>query len=229
METVLKQKQIIVNEETLKVTQLLNNITQKNIIASEAQKSAGEKKAQLDIDSVKIEEQQREADVLLKAAIPILKEAEAALNLIKKDDLVGMKALANPPLPVKMVGKCVMILRPIGNENEGDDWGGARIMMNDPAKLMERLKSFPERISEVKANQIKKIEAIKNDQNNRLGEIDKISVAATGLLGWVNSTIKLYNVNKDVEPMKLRVKEMTERSEKAAKELKETEELLLNL
>jgi hypothetical protein len=94
------------------------------------------------------------------------------VSLIRKEDLVNMKALANPPIPVKMVSKCIMILKPIGNENEADDWGGARIMMSDPGKLLTKLKEFPDKIGDVKSSQIQKIERIVKDPANKFADMD---------------------------------------------------------
>jgi dynein heavy chain len=41
--------------------------------------------------------------------------------------------------------------------------------------------------------------------DNRLDEIMTISKAAGNLLTWVKSTVNLYEVNKKVEPLKLRL------------------------
>jgi len=40
------------------------------------------------------------------------------------------------------------------------------------------------------------------------------------MLGWVNSTVKLFYVYRDVEPLKAKVKDMQDRSDKATRELK---------
>jgi hypothetical protein len=53
-----------------------------------------------------------------------------------------MKALNNPPAPVKAVATCLQILRPNGNENENDGWIGAKIMLGDPGKLITNLREF---------------------------------------------------------------------------------------
>lgn len=78
-------------------------ISEKKEIAEKAQNSATEKKKKLDIETIQINESKEKADKILQEAIPILEEAQASLNKIKKEELVNMKALANPPLPVKAV------------------------------------------------------------------------------------------------------------------------------
>lgn len=61
-----------------------------------------------------------------------------------------MKALANPPAPVKAVAQCLQILRPNGNESESDGWNGAKIMLNDPGKLINNLREYGNSINKVK-------------------------------------------------------------------------------
>lgn len=52
------------------------------------------------MENVEIEKQQKEADEILKAAIPILEEAAQALLVIKPEDLQMIKSYTNPPKPV---------------------------------------------------------------------------------------------------------------------------------
>ena len=82
-----------------------------------------------------------------------------------------MKALNNPPDPVRAVGQCLMIFKPIGNENEADGWNGARIMLGDPTKLINSLKNYGDKIAKVTGAQIAKLRKIMDDPKNRLGEI----------------------------------------------------------
>jgi len=51
----------------------------------------------------------------------------------------------------------------------------------------------------------------------------KKSVAAGGLYAWCIATLKCYDINKEVEPKKLKAKQMRAAKEKGEKELAETE------
>lgn len=51
----------------------------------------------------------------------------------------------------------------------------------------------------------------------------KVSTAAAGMFGWVQATLKLYEINKTVEPLKKNVEEMTKNLKLSKKELQETE------
>ena len=75
-------------------------------------------------------------------------------------------------------------------------------MMNIPTKLLEQLQNYGTKIGKVTRNQIEKIKGIMKDPENRLDEIKKISLAASGLYTWIVSTVNFYEVHKKVEPLK---------------------------
>jgi dynein heavy chain, axonemal len=55
------------------------------------------------------------------------------------------------------------------------------------------------------------------------------SLAAGGLYSWCESTLKCYDINKEVEPKKQKAREMKAQKEKGEKELAETEANLAQL
>lgn len=59
--------------------------------------------------------------------------------------------------------------------------------------------------------------------------MQEISKSAYNLLLWLKSTVKLYDVNKQVEPLKQQVEIMTKKTEKMSKDLDETNKLLESL
>lgn len=66
----------------------------------------------------------------LAAAKPALDAALAALNSISPKDIVGLKALKNPPDVIKRIFDCVLILRywPV-NQAQWQDVKGAQVLM----------------------------------------------------------------------------------------------------
>lgn len=116
-----------------------------------------------------------------------------------------MKALANPPEPVRQVGIILLIFKPFGTESESEGWNGARQMMNDPGKMLQKLQTYSERIGSVTAGQITKIKKIIDNKENRLDQIKSVSEPAEGLYKWSLATLNLYEVNKKVEPLKKKV------------------------
>ena len=116
-----------------------------------------------------------------------------------------MKSLPNPPKPVMSVATCLLIFKPTGSEDERDGWNGAKIMLNNPGKLLGDLKSYGDKIAKVSKAQVEKVRNIMQNPDNRLDEIMNISKAAGNLLTWVKSTVNLYEVNRKVEPLKGRL------------------------
>lgn len=226
-ELVIKQTEV--NAEKKEVEELLSEIKTKTDIAKTAETEAKDKKAQLDIDNVEIARQQKEADEILKAAIPLLEEAQVALSIIDQKELVFLKALPNPPKPVMSVAQCLLILKPTESEDEKDGWAGAKILLNNPQKLLNDLKGYGDKISKVTKNQIEKVRNIMNNPENRLDDIQSVSKAAANLLTWVKSTNNLYDVNKKVEPLKNKLEQMNKKSAQLKEELAATKAQLETL
>jgi dynein heavy chain len=80
---------------------------------------------------------------------------------------------------------CVVILRPLGREDESAGWAGAKAMLSDTS-LLRMLVEY--RKDDMKERQIKKIKDLLG-QEKEVFEGDnmlKVSKAGYGLLQWVN-------------------------------------------
>ena len=60
-----------------------------------------------------------------------MESAAKALEELDKKDITEVKGMASPPPPVTIVCMCVVILRPLGKEDESQGWTGAKAMMSD--------------------------------------------------------------------------------------------------
>lgn len=107
------------------------------------------------------------------------------------------------------VANLLQIFKPTGTEDEKDGWAGAKIMLGDPRSLLKALMNYGDRINKVTKGQIEKVKSIIANPDNRLEAIDTISAAAGGLLKWVKATVNLYEVHKKVEPLKIKLAQMT--------------------
>jgi len=81
--------------------------------------------------------------------------------------------------------------------------------LKDPGQLINELKAYGDKIGKVKPGNIAKINKIIKEKEAEFEKLDKISKAAHGIYGWVSSTLKLYDVNRKVEPLRKKVEEMT--------------------
>lgn len=119
-----------------------------------------EKKQQVETTKAQVEEDSKKADEEMKAAIPLLEQAENALKDIDVKDVQFLKSLPSPPAPVVAVCRCLQIFRPYEREDESEGWAGAKIMLGDPKNLIDRLQKYKDRIGSVKQSSIDKINKI---------------------------------------------------------------------
>ena len=141
--------------------------------------------------------------------MPTLNAAKAALELVEKKALEFLKALPNPPAMVAMVLKCVAYFKPNGNDNAEAGWAGAKQMLNKPGEFLDRLKNYGSNIAKVKEATIQKIQKEINDNLSDEEKVKATSKDAYGMLIWVKNTLKLYDVYKEVDPLKKKVAEMS--------------------
>ena len=100
----LKQEQIIVEEKKSATDALIVNIGQEKAVVDEAvEASRGDEEAcatmQFDVEAF-----QNECAEELKAAEPVIAEAEAALNSLDKKSLGELKSFGSPAAEVVQVG-----------------------------------------------------------------------------------------------------------------------------
>jgi len=124
-----------------------------------------------------------------------LQEARGPLS---KADLIEIKSLPKPPPAVMLVCMSIVILRPLGKEDENAGWAGAKAMLNDPCLLGAMLKYNPSSITD---EQVKKIRELLGEENLLDGEqVKSASKAAYGLLQWVIEMLERFEVAKASYP-----------------------------
>merc|ERR1711939_616830 len=91
----------------------------------------------------------------LAKAIPLVKEAESALDVLDKKDFQELKALSKPPGGVDLVCEAAMHLQAGIDPNIEVDkkgavkdktWKGAVKMMNNPEQFLKNLKAYKNEI-----------------------------------------------------------------------------------
>ncbi|KAL8448543.1 hypothetical protein Emed_003723 [Eimeria media] len=169
-------------------------------------------------DQAIINQEKASADEALAAAIPALEAAAKALENLDKKDITEIKAFMTPPKPVMNVCMCVVVLRPLGRENEADGWNGAKAMLND-VNFLKSLIEYPK--DNITERQVRKIaEYFNKDPDSFTSEkMAKISKAGNGLLTWVKAMIDYHEVAKGVEPKRKLVAELQQKQEEAEKNL----------
>jgi dynein heavy chain len=223
MSVSLAEKKIVVDAKTITVEALIENISQKSTVAQEKQENANKKKAELEEQNSIIVVEKAKADAALLEAVPALEAAAEALNGLDKKDIGEIKSFTTPPTAVQQVCMCVLHLKPTGKENESDGWKGAKAMMGDP-QFLNKLINYNK--DGIKDRWIKKVKTYFRDPNFNMAKMQNVSTAAAGLFTWVLAIVKYYDVAREVEPLKLRVKTMQKQQDAGNLELSEIEETL---
>eukprot|EP00756_Hemistasia_phaeocysticola_P016846 Hpha_TRINITY_DN15501_c4_g2::TRINITY_DN15501_c4_g2_i2::g.105578::m.105578/K10408/DNAH; dynein heavy chain, axonemal len=141
----LKDEEATVQEKTLYTKTLVAKVTdEKETVAAEQSKAAVE---EAKTNKVFMESEAMAAECArdLQAAQPIVEEALAALNSLRKEDLTELKALAKPPPDVGLVASSVMVLTADPKKIppvKARDWGDSKKMMANISGWMRDLLQF---------------------------------------------------------------------------------------
>jgi dynein heavy chain len=198
-------------DETMKVVDEEIEATGK-IIAVVDQQSA-EAKVEQDIAQVQEEEtnvladaakeKMAACDVELAAAIPLIKEAEAAVDCLNLNMINEFKSFSNLPGGIDLVVKAVLVLNKGEKKNFG--WDNGKKMMKDPAKFIAELKGFDkENISDFA---LKEMDIVLANDMYKFDIMNKKSSAGGSLCKWSIAVISYNKVYKFVKPLEDEAKE----------------------
>ena len=143
--------------------------------------------------------------------------------------------MAQPPTVILDVCAACFYLQPKATGNP--DWAAIKVQVLGNFKLVDELKTYD--VEKTKGNDAnnarKKMQKVQKDNKEiPLEEMTKFitekkSVAVGALYAWCDATIKCYDINKTVEPKKLKAKQMRAAKEKGERELAATEALVADL
>lgn len=206
MQAVLTEKKIVVDEKTEKVQALISIIQEKTAIASEQQAEATKKQKAAEEAAVLIAKEKEVADEKLMEALPAVAAAEEALKALNRDDLTNIKAYNNPPIPVKLLIYQLICLKPTG-EKLAEDWNDAKKLLSNMG-LLDSLRRYAK--DDITEKMAKKVYGYQRDNPDELNmeKMKTVSNAAAGLFAWVIAVMKYYEVAKNVNPLRAKVKEM---------------------
>ncbi|XP_032823200.2 dynein axonemal heavy chain 3 [Petromyzon marinus] len=151
----------------------------------------------------------------LAEAMPALESALAALNTLKPADITVVKAMQNPPGPVKLVMESICVMKNIKAERKPDPsgsgkmledfWGPSKKLLGD-MKFLESLKAFDK--DNIPAAAMKRIrEKFVDHPDFQPSIIKNVSSACEGLCKWVRAMEVYDRVAKVVAPKKQRLRE----------------------
>jgi dynein heavy chain len=226
MSVELEKKKVIVDAKTKDVQGMISEITVKKKNASEQQEAATKKEEDLGVASEIITIENGKAQAALSEAIPALEAAAKALENLDKKDITEIKAFSKPPPGVQAVMLCVLIMKPYSGPKLTQDWKGCKTMLSNMS-FLQQLQEYDK--DNIKESQIKGVTKQLKHPDMNMERMSSISVAGSGLLMWVLAIYKYHGVAKNVEPLRIKVKEMMRQQVQSEKELTAIKKLLSEL
>ncbi|GIM07381.1 hypothetical protein Vretimale_11536 [Volvox reticuliferus] len=198
MKKVAEEKKVVVAQAKADCEELLVEIVQDKRVADEQEK-------QVNAEAQKIGKEAEEANAIaaqvqveLDKALPALREAEAALDVLTKKDMSELKAYAKPPALVEFTLNAVLtVLRRPPN------WEEAKKRLAD-ANFMQSLKEFDK--DKLDDSLLKKIGKFTASPDFTAEKINTVSAAASGMCKWVHAMETYGYVAKDVAPKRAKLK-----------------------
>ncbi|KAF8276972.1 putative dynein heavy chain [Trypanosoma cruzi] len=167
----------------------------------------------LNVQSAEIEKESAEAQEVLDLAMPALEEAMEAVKHINPKSITELKSFAKPPASVVAVVRMVCVVKGVPAT-----WDSGKIMMgqNDFIRSLIDIDSLAPTLNQGKINEINRI--LKEFPVNS-NDLKKVSLAASGLMIWVEAMKAYWNTAKEVLPKQARVRELQEAKANAESQL----------
>lgn len=151
---------------------------------------------------------------IMAEAMPLVREAETALNTLTSADITVVRTMNNPPIGVKIVMEAVCILKDIKPEKVPNPsgvgtietyWKPSQKLLSD-MKFLESLIKFEK--DTIPAACITKLhQRILTNENFDPEKVKLASTAAEGLCKWVIAIVQYDKVAKVVAPKRIQLKE----------------------
>eukprot|EP00929_Paragymnodinium_shiwhaense_P104537 TRINITY_DN6904_c0_g1_i1.p1 TRINITY_DN6904_c0_g1~~TRINITY_DN6904_c0_g1_i1.p1 ORF type:complete len:2672 (+),score=812.80 TRINITY_DN6904_c0_g1_i1:23-8017(+) len=154
------------------------------------------------------ERQRLDVEADLAEAMPALNEALAALDTLTQKDIGEVKAMKNPPFPVKLVLHAVCLMKGVKPQRVKDesgkmveDYWAVSVKMISDSTFLASLQTYDK--DNIPAPVIKKLQATFIDHDDfQPARVKSASQAAWGLCMWVRAMETYDRVAKVVGPKK---------------------------
>ena len=160
------------------------------------------------------------AEKELEIAIPLIKEAEAAVDCLNLAMINEFKSFSNLPAGVDLVTKAVLLLN--RKEKKNFTWDNAKKMMKDPNKFINDLKTFDK--ENIEEWILKEMDIIIGNDQFKFDIMDRKSKAAASLCKWALAVCSFNKVYKYVKPLEDSAKEAKQTADTKLEELKVVQE-----
>ncbi|XP_008208864.1 dynein beta chain, ciliary-like [Nasonia vitripennis] len=201
LKVVLAVQEVDLKKKNEVADKILAEVTAENTKAEVEKAFVSEEEAKVAEIKESVSEKQRKCDEDLAKAEPAVRQAEAALNTLNKNNLTELKAFASPPEAVAKVAQAVLVLfSPKGKVPKDRSWKACKAMMGGADQFLSSLKNYDK--ENIHPEVVKAIQPYINDKEFDPEFIQSKSQAAAGLCSWVINIMVFHYINENVKPLR---------------------------
>ncbi|XP_018058898.1 PREDICTED: dynein heavy chain 9, axonemal [Atta colombica] len=201
LKIILTAQEIELKEKNKILDKILLEVRAENV-KTEAEKAiVTEEEAKVQEIKEMVSKKQIRCDEDVAQAEPAVRQAEAALDTLNKNNLTEMKSFGSPPDAVLMVAQAVLVLfSPRERIPKDRTWKACRVIMGSIDGFLSELRNYDkENIPPEVVN------AIQPYITNKEFDPDFVyskSQAAAGLCSWVKNIMVFHYINENVKPLR---------------------------
>ena len=206
---------------------LIAAIAERMPSVEEARKVVKDETAIAEEEQKRVKTIQQECELDLAEALPMLEDAQNALNTLKKNDIDEVKSFRTPPGGVLLVMEAVCLMLeatpdripdPNDPSRKINEWWSASKRLLGDSSLLQRLSDFDRDRMDKKIMSVIREQYV-SDKNFNEESLTKISVAATGLCLWVRAMACYDSAIRVVRPKRESLDQANEKLLVAQEEL----------
>ncbi|XP_076749810.1 dynein beta chain, ciliary-like [Xylocopa sonorina] len=201
LRVVLGAQEIELKKKNEVADKILAEVRAENTKAEAEKAIVSEEEAKIAEIKETVAERQKRCDEDLAKAEPAVRQAEAALDTLNKNNLTELKSFGTPPEQVAMVAQAVLVLfAPRGQIPKDRSWKACKAMMGHVDTFLSQLRNYDK--ENIHPEVVKAIQPYINNKDFDPEIIYSKSQAAAGLCSWVRNIMVFHYINETVKPLR---------------------------
>ena len=218
MQVLCQEKKVVVAQAKRDCEELLVEIVQDKRTADEQEKQVNAEAQKIAGEAEEANKIAEECQAGLDKALPALRAAEEALNVLTKKDMSELKAYSKPPALVEVTMNAVLctLKRPT-------NWDEAKKQLGD-TNFLQKLIGFDK--DKLDSTLLKKIGKYTTNKDFTPDNVGRVSLAAKGLCLWVYAMEVYGHVAKEIAPKRAKLKNAQDQLAKKQAQLAKAQDAL---
>lgn len=223
MQSSLKIKSAELEAKNREAQSKMENIIQNREEARQRTKESEELQQALRAQETIIVEKRKVVMEDLSKVEPAVKEAQQAVQSIKKQNLIEVRSMTNPPAPVKLAMESICLL--LGEPS--NDWKSVRSMIVGENFISTIVNFNSEKLSDTTRRQMR--EKYLKNPDYTYEKINRASSACGPLVKWACAQLNYADMVRQIEPLRNELKKLEAEASVNQKKAMENEEILERL